>query len=246
MESSDAESRESPVAMDPRARSIAPGQNLRLRIFYRLLPAISTHFRRRRMASFMKIMNPRPGTRILDLGGAPAIWEHVPVPLNITLLNLPGTVEKGEFQLLQAAGLRHHTFEIVEGDACDARQYADGAFDLLFSNSVIEHVGPEPKQAEFAREARRLGRSYWVQTPSMWFPIEAHSGLPFYWFYPEWMREKIMKSWRKRLPSWWADYISTTRVLSRRRMQTLFPDSATRVELFLGFPKSYTSYRISP
>lgn len=243
MEPSDAKYRQSPVALDPRARSVAPGRNIRLKLFYQLLPAISTHFRRRRMASFTRIMMPRPGTRILDLGGAPAIWEHVSIPLNITLLNLPGAVKKGEFQLLQALGLRHHTFDIVEGDACDVTQYGDGAFDIVFSNSVIEHVGPEPKQAEFAREVRRLGKSYWVQTPSKWFPIEAHSGLPFYWFYPEWMREKILSSWRRRLPMWWADYISTTRVLSRSRMKELFPDGAARVELFLGFPKSYTSYR---
>jgi hypothetical protein len=98
------------------------------------------------------------------------------------------------------------------------------------------------KAGEFAREVLRLGKSYWVQTPSKWFPIEAHSGIPFYWFYPEWLRAALMRSWRKKLPEWWADYVGTTRVLSRRRMTELFPSGQTRVEYFFGFPKSYVSY----
>jgi hypothetical protein len=107
---------------------------------------------------------------------------------------------------------------------------------------VIEHVGPPPKQAEFAREVIRLGRSYWVQTPSKWFPIEVHSGMPFYWFYPEWLRAALFRNWRKRLPAWWASYMDATRVLSRHRMSELFPNGRTRVDYFFGFPKSYVSY----
>ena len=76
----------------------------------------------------------------------------------------------GEFEILQSPGLRHHTFHVIEGDACSVEQFGDRSFDLVFSNSVIEHVGPPAKQAEFAHEVLRLGRSYWVQTPSKWFP----------------------------------------------------------------------------
>jgi hypothetical protein len=130
----------------------------------------------------------------------------------------------------------------VDGDACNVDQVGDQCFDLVFSNSVIEHVGPPPKQAEFAQEVLRLGRSYWVQTPSKWFPIEAHSGMPFYWFYPQWMRATLMRRWRKRLPAWWADYMGTTRVLSRRRLADLFPNGRTRVERFFGLSKSYVAH----
>jgi len=183
-----------------------------------------------------------PGTRVLDLGGVPEIWEHVSMPLDITLLNLPGAVSPGEFEILQSPSLKHHTFHVVDGDACNVKQFGNRSFDLVFSNSVIEHVGPRARQAEFAHEVLRLGKTYRVQAPSKWFPIEAHTGMPFFWFYPEWLRAAVIGNWRKRLPEWWADYVGTTRVLSRGRMAELFPNGRTRVEYFLGFPKSYVSH----
>jgi ubiquinone/menaquinone biosynthesis C-methylase UbiE len=234
--------RNTPIAADARVRSVAPENSFRLKAFYLLLPAVMAFFRERRMRTLLSLVRIEPGTRVLDLGGAPAIWEHIRVPLDITLLNLPGAVSAGERAVLQSPGLNHHTFHLIEGDACNVEQFADRSFDLVFSNSVIEHVGPSPKQAEFAREVRRLGKSYWVQTPSRWFPIEPHSGMPFYWFYPEWLRAALMRRWRKNLPGWWADYIGTTRVLSKRRLAELFPNAKTRVEYFLGLPKSNVAY----
>ena len=231
-----------PIGTDARVRPVAPKGSIWLKAFYRFLPSVSAFFRRRRMRTLVETLNITPGKRVLDLGGAPAIWEHISVPLEITLMNLPGAISQGEFEIIQSPGLRHHTFQVIEGDACNVEQYGDRSFDLVFSNSVIEHVGPPEKQAEFAREVIRLGRSYWVQTPSKWFPFEAHSGMPFYWFYPEWLREALMRSWRKRLPAWWADYIGTTRVLSRRRMSELFPNGRTCVDYFFGIPKSYVSH----
>ena len=79
---------------------------------------------------------------------------------------------------------------------------------------MIEHVGPPENQAAFASEVLRLGKSYWVQTPSKWFPVEAHSGVPFYWLYPQWVRDALMRKWYRTLPAWWSDYIGTTRVLT--------------------------------
>src|SRR5256885_17135947 len=98
--------RRKPVATVARVRPVAPGSSVRLKAFYRFLPSISAFFRRRRMIKFLAILKIKPGTRVLDLGGAPAIWEHVSVPLEITLLNLPSTLSSGEFQMLQSAGLR--------------------------------------------------------------------------------------------------------------------------------------------
>jgi hypothetical protein len=233
-----------PHGNNMRASPIAPAGSIFLKVFYRFLPSISPFFRRRRMRAFTEIVKIKPGTRVLDLGGAPRMWEVVSVPLEITILNLPGSISLRDFENCQNPPLRHHIFHFVEGDACNVHQFGERSFDIVFSNSVIEHVGPGPKQAEFAREVLRLGRSYWVQTPSKWFPVEAHSGIPFYWLYPEWLRAALIRSWRKRLPAWWADYIDSTTVLSRRRLAELFPNGRIRVEYFLGFPKSYVSYYV--
>jgi|SRR5208337_1788510 len=224
----------------PRGR-VAPENSVQIKAFYWLLPHVSALARRRRMEGLMRMLEIKPGTRVLDLGGSPVIWENVPVPLDITILNLPDGIPSYELDSLYARS-NNHTFRLVEGDACNVHQFADRSFDLVFSNSVIEHVGPQEKQEALAREVVRLGKSYWVQTPSAWFPIEAHTGMPFYWFYPGQLRAWLLRRSEKRLPAWWTEYISTTRVLSRRRMAELFPNARVRVEYFFGLPKSYIAY----
>ena len=65
--------------------------------------------------------------------------------------------------------------EVIVGDACDPppslmREH----FDLVFSNSVIEHVGGHSRRERFADAVRSLGTHFWVQTPYRYFPIEPH------------------------------------------------------------------------
>ncbi len=218
----------------------APENNIRIKAYYRVLPYVQNYARRRRMEDFTKRLNIKQGMRVLDLGGCPSIWESVSVPLDITILNLPGGVPSFELDALNNSSI--HTFHFVEGDACNVEQFPDGSFDLVFSNSVIEHVGASDKQEAFAREVIRLGKSYWVQTPSAWFPIEAHTGLPFYWFYPRQLRDLLLRRSQKKLPAWWTEYISTTRVLSHGRMAELFPNARVSIEFFFGLPKSYIAY----
>jgi SAM-dependent methyltransferase len=129
----------------------------------------------------------------------------------------------------------------VEGDACDLRAFADGEFDVVFSNSVIEHVGDTERQEAFARTVRRLGRRFWVQTPARWFPIEAHTGVPFWWFLPEASRNALLRRWHRKLPAW-SDAMAGTRVLTRQRLAELFPGAQIFVESMIGIPKSYAAY----
>jgi len=185
------------------------------------------------MRTFSALMGIREGMSVLDLGGSPMIWESVPTSLDITILNLPSVV------FVNTAS--HHKFRFVEGDACSVASFDKGQFECVFSNSVIEHVGPAEKQADFAREVRRLGKSYWVQTPSKWFPIEAHCGMPFWWFYPVKLQQYFIERWRKKLPAW-TEMVEETRVLTRTDLQQLFPEATIRVEFFTGIPKSYIAY----
>jgi hypothetical protein len=192
--------------------------------------------RRKRMAVFIDRMGIRGGERIVDLGGAPGFWHDCPTPLDITIVNLPGSN--------QTKPPSHHRLTILAGDAC-AMDFPDLSFDIAFSNSVIEHVGDEEKQAQMAAEARRLAPAYWVQTPSAWFPVEAHTNMPLWWAYPAAMKDFFIRRWRVKLPEW-TRMVETTTVLSRAHMQALFPDAETWTEWKLGFAKSYVLYKRPP
>jgi hypothetical protein len=205
---------------------------LRHRLYFGAVERVSRWARQRRMQQMARRIKLRAGLTVLDLGGLASIWRDTPGPLHITLLNLPST------EMTPEAG--EHCFTYLEGDACNVSGARDGSYDLVFSNSVIEHVGAEDKQEAFAHEVRRLGKAYWVQTPAVWFPIEAHTGMPFWWFYPDSMRRRIVRRWHETLPEW-ADSVSDTRVLTRERMQALFPEAQIYVETVLGIPKSYTA-----
>ncbi len=85
--------------------------------------------RRKRMRLFAQWTDLTPVTTMLDVGGTPGVWELVPVMPDVTLLNL----EPSDSTLRQ-----------VVADGTRLLTYADNAFDVVFSNSVIEHV-PDPR-----------------------------------------------------------------------------------------------------
>jgi len=190
-------------------------------------------WRAQRFLTFLQRVNPPKYARILDLGGSSYTWKMMPHHFHVTIVNL----DEDEMEPPS------EQFTFVRGDATDlSRVFADRSFDVVFSNSVIEHVGDESKQAAFASEVQRLGASYWIQTPSDRFPIEIHTGIPFYWQLPEFGRTRLKQFWRKRYPVW-TDMIEDTRVLSRRRMKTLFPGAEMFTERKFLLEKSYAVYR---
>lgn len=208
---------------------------LRFRIFSALLKPFSNTMRKRRMALFVKLIKPTFGMKILDLGGQPSIWDSVELPLNITCLNLPGVAITDHQS--------HHRIAYLEGDACSIPDFHPGDFDLVFSNSVIEHVGDYNKRVEFANEVLRLSDKYWIQTPSKYFPIEAHCGMPFWWFYPTELRSYFLKKWEKKLPAW-TEMVSTTLVVSERELLDILPGCEIKYEWFFLAPKSLIAYSV--
>lgn len=209
---------------------------LRIRLFEALRGPFERRMRARRMQAFLERTALEPSARILDLGGLPWLWDTVETVHEITFLNLSGTKRFKE--------PTHHDARFVEGDACHVDQFEDGHFDMVFSNSVIEHVGPKPRMEDFAREVRRLGRSYWVQTPAKCFPIEAHTGMPFWWFYPQWLRDFFIDRFEQKLPGW-TEMVKGTRFLTRKQLSDLFPEAEIYTERFMGIPKSYSAYKAS-
>jgi len=132
----------------------------------------------------------------------------------------------------------------VIADGCNL-PFRDDAFDLAFSNSVVEHVA-DP--VAFAREIIRVGRRYYVQTPSRWFPVEPHLLTPLIHYLPMWWRSKLLRHFTV-----WGlvskpdqqevdDFLSTTHLLSAGDMRTLFPHAQLVRERFLGLTKSVTAW----
>ena len=187
------------------------------------------------MELFIEKMDLKGGERILDMGGVGSFWNSCPVPLELTIVNLPGSGLKNTVD-------PKHSVTYVEGDACAMPFVQDNAFDIAFSNIVIEHVGPPENQQRFANEVHRVAPRHWVQTPAIWFPIEAHNHMPLWWFYPPAAKRFYIERWRRKLPAW-TEMIEGTTVILRRDMQAMFPGSSLWAERFMGFTKSYVAYK---
>src|SRR5215213_6935935 len=114
--------------------------------------SLITQLRRRRFILFRTLLDRLPPpVRLLDVGGTQFFWEMMGFRgdqgLEVTLLNLePGWTRPG--------------FHSLVGDARDMRQFADQEFDVVFSNSVIEHVGDPAAQQQAASEIKRVGKRY--------------------------------------------------------------------------------------
>jgi 2-polyprenyl-3-methyl-5-hydroxy-6-metoxy-1,4-benzoquinol methylase len=202
-------------------------------------------FRPRRIRA-LKAMLPQielPQTTILDLGGTARWWADVhPATARITIVNIDRRLEHE----VRAAG-----FEFVCADACRL-PFADAQFDLVVSNSVIEHVGDAARQAQFAAEMRRCARAVYMQTPNRWFPVEPHLiTVGLHWLPAAWQRRLIRRGsvwgWVARPSQLQIDeFIGTTRLLDGREVRQLFPDCEIGREGFLGLTKSFIAARRLP
>ena len=92
---------------------------------------------------------PRP-LSILDVGGTEKVWETVGLAgdptVRVTLVNI------------QSVQTTHSNIQSVLADARDLRQFADGHFDVIYSNSLIEHVGSFKDMKRMANEVRRVSK----------------------------------------------------------------------------------------
>lgn len=130
----------------------------------------------------------------------------------------------------------------------------DGYFDIIFCSSVIEHATVDKKdiltiqtnkefrhlalkrQKRFAEEIRRAGKSYFVQTPYKYFPLESHSRLPVILvLLPRQLQIKIIKCFRK---FWFARTTPDWNLLTVKDMKFLFPGAKILKERALFFTKS--------
>jgi hypothetical protein len=176
-----------------------------------------------------------PDMSVLDLGGTAESWITAGLrPKRLVLLN--------PFDIGELEG-----GEAVVGDACDPpERILRERFDLVFSNSVIEHVGGHAKRQGFANTARSLGERVWVQTPYRYFPVEPHYVAPGFQFLPVALRARALMAWPLTKAGSFKEAVGRLQdveLLSRTEMAAYFPDCRISVERFAGLPKSLIAIR---
>ena len=203
-------------------------------------------FRRQRFRIFLDLIDEalsrRDVCRILDIGGEVEYWTMVSDLIGdrniyVTLVNLT------------APAVDSSRFSSLAGDARDLSSLADMSFDLVHSNSVIEHVGRWRDMLAMAQEVRRLAPAYYVQTPYFWFPIEPHCSTAFF----HWLPEPVRLSMLLRRPrGHWGmapdvssamGQIQSADLLDVRTMSALFPDATIQREKVAGLTKSLIAIR---
>lgn len=215
---------------------------------YNDLNSFGSRMRKRRSQLLLpmihEVFGEKGSVEIIDVGGTRNYWNIIPVDLlraqnvKITIVNLPDT-EMPFDDLI---------FSFVEGDGRNLSGFDDNAFDIVHSNSVLEHVGTWEDMQRFAAEIARVGRKYFVQTPGFWFPIEPHCMTPFFHWLPVSIRIQLvlrfeLGQWKKAANlSEARQIVESARLLTIKKMKVIFPDAIIHTEWLL-FPKSHIAIR---
>ena len=200
--------------------------------------SLANRLRKKRFALFLELISslPRP-VKILDVGGTGIFWERMGFlpgkDIEITLLNVLKTP------------VNYPGFVCIAGDARNMKQFEDNQFDIVFSNSVIEHVGDMRQQVQMADEMKRVGKKMFLQTPNRYFPLEPHFLFPFFQFLPlrtqVWLVMHFKLGWYDRMPDrkQAVEVCNSIMLLTRNDLLKMFPGAVIRKEKFLGITKSF-------
>jgi SAM-dependent methyltransferase len=186
----------------------------------RAAAAVSLRNRRRKMRHFFELIEPTAETTVVDVGVADTpfgagegqalthnFFEALyPWPDRITAV---GNVPLEHFA---------QAFPQIPRVVADGRDlpFAEGEFDVAFSNAVVEHVGDRAAQERFVGELCRVAERVFVTTPNRLFPVDPHTLLPFVHWFPARARETVFATLRK-------DEARGLRPLAPRELRSLFP-----------------------
>jgi hypothetical protein len=179
--------------------------------------------RRRKLALFLETMHPGPETRIVDVGVGDTGFETepgvaaghnffealYPWPEQITAVSdVPLPTFAREFPQVRC----------VTASGTEL-PFEDDAFDVAFSNAVVEHVGGREEQRRFVAELCRVAPRVFVSTPNRRFPVETHTLVPLVHWLPRRMRDRVFAALHR-------DAWKGVELLTRRELLALFPAGA--------------------
>lgn len=208
----------------------------------------SFQFRQRRFARVRGMIDgivaSKGRCRIADIGGTDYYWRIAGdlldrTPVSIDLFNL------------EALPVAAPNMRSLVGDASRLDHIDDNAYDLVHSNSVIEHVGSWSEMTRMAGHVRRIAPAYYVQTPNFWFPYEPHFRAPFFHWLPEQIRARLLMRFnlgfggRRETLDAAMRGVQSAQMLDFAQLRDLFPDAEIHRERFFGLTKSLMAVRFS-
>jgi Methyltransferase domain len=206
----------------------------------RLAARVSLVNRRRKMRRFLEQMRPGPETTIVDVGvadsgfgvgaGSASTYNFFevmyPWPRQITAVS---DTPLDRFQ----TNFPEVTCLVADGKRLP---FADRAFDIAFSNAVVEHVGTRAEQRAFVHELCRVAAAVFITTPNRLFPLEVHTRVPFVHWLPRRLRDRVFALLKK------ADWQGVD-LLGPGELLSLFPDYVSAKVVDRGITLTATARR---
>jgi SAM-dependent methyltransferase len=188
-------------------------------------------------ARFAGFFPPREDWRVLDLGVDASAEDREAYTFESRYPHLHQVVAAG----LEDGKALKRLFPAVTyqqvNRADGGLPFADGEFDLVFCNAVIEHVGNGAQQRAFMREILRVGRRAFITTPNRWYPVELHTMLPLL----HWLPSEIYRPLYHRLGFDFFAREEHLNLLDRESLRALVPagvDAFIAEHHFLGLPSN--------
>jgi len=207
--------------------------------FKSILKQFSHKSRTKKFQLFEWLFNPRPEERVLDIGASGEVFlrytfeDVYPYPSRI----VAGGYDPGEVRSARQA-YPNPTYIVFDGCSLP---FPDKAFDIVFSNAVIEHILGPGRQERFAREIMRVGKSWFVTTPNYWYPFESHYHLPFIQFLPENMQRSYNSMFGSHIPKRQTQELA---LLSAGGLKRLFPTSRIEKVRVTFWPETLVAYHL--
>lgn len=207
--------------------------------FKSVLRGFSHKSRTKKFQLFESVFKPRPEERVLDIGASGEVF------LRYTFEDVypyPERIIAGGYSLHEVSSARKcypkPTYTVFDGCALP---FPDKAYDIVFSNAVIEHILGPGRQEQFAREVMRVGKSWFVTTPNYWYPFESHYHLPFIQFMPENMRRTYNNLLGSHIPKGQTQELA---LLSVHGLRKLFPTSRIEKVRVTFWPETLVAYYV--
>lgn len=170
----------------------------------RLADPLARRARAKRRRLYLELVRPTEPESVLDVGCG---------SLGLATLGVPGRVTGVD--RIERPGYPGHRFVCADARAMP---FSDREFDVVYSNSLIEHVPPADRK-RVAADLSRVGRRLFVQTPNRRFPIEPHALLPLVHWLPRGLGRRL---WRLGVTG---EHYDNIQLLDAHELSRLFPDA---------------------